>query len=69
MWLFLFGIVIIVFLQVMSGYNIKRLIGGNKTLLNELQVQNDLRKLEGDILLVESDIRGAVITGNEAYLV
>lgn len=68
LWLFLFGIVIIVFLQVMSGYNIRRLIEGNKSLLNELQVQNDLRRLEANILSVESDIRGAVITGNEFHL-
>ncbi|MGZ5287147.1 MAG: ATP-binding protein, partial [Flavisolibacter sp.] len=68
LWLFIFGIVIIVFLQVMSGYNIRRLIEGNKSLLNELQVQNDLRRLEASILSVESDIRGAVITGNESHL-
>jgi signal transduction histidine kinase/DNA-binding response OmpR family regulator len=68
LWLFLFGIVIIVFLQVMSGYNIKRLIDGNKSLLNELQIQTELRKIEADMLSVESDIRGAVITGNEAYI-
>ncbi|HWJ30605.1 MAG TPA: ATP-binding protein, partial [Flavisolibacter sp.] len=68
LWLFLFGIIIIVFLQVLSGYNIKRLIRGNKSLLNELQVQNGLRKLESEILIVESDIRGAVITGNSAHL-
>ena len=69
LWLFLFGIVIIVFLQVMSGYNIRRLIGGNKSLLNELQVQNELRKIEADILSVESDIRGAVITNDTNRLV
>jgi signal transduction histidine kinase/CheY-like chemotaxis protein/HPt (histidine-containing phosphotransfer) domain-containing protein len=68
LWLFLFGIIIVVFLQVLSGYNIKRLIRGNKSLLNELQVQNALRKLESDILIVESDIRGAVITGNSFHL-
>ncbi len=68
LWLFLFGIVIIVFLQVMSGYNIRRLIEGNKSLLNELQVQNDLRRLEANILSVESDIRGAVLAGNQIYL-
>src|SRR4051812_3846588 len=68
LWLFLLGVLIIVFLQVISGYNINRLIVGNKKLLNELQVQNDLRKLESDILTVESDIRGAVITSNQAVL-
>ena len=68
LWLFLFGIIVIVFLQVMSGYNVKRLIQGNKTLLNELHVQTDLRKLEADILIVESNIRGTVITGDTIHL-
>jgi signal transduction histidine kinase/CheY-like chemotaxis protein len=68
LWLFLFGIVIILFLQVVSGYNINRLTQGNKTLFNELQVQNTLRQLQADVLIVESDIRGAVITGNTTYL-
>ncbi|HEU4473116.1 MAG TPA: ATP-binding protein [Flavisolibacter sp.] len=68
LWLFLFGIIVIVFLQVISGYNIRRLIQGNKSLLNELQVQNDLRRLGAYILVVESDIRGAVITGNPLHL-
>lgn len=68
LWLFLFGIIVIVFLQVLSGYNIKRLTQGNKRLLNELQVQDQLRKLETDILITESDIRGAVITGREFHL-
>ncbi|HEX6333587.1 MAG TPA: ATP-binding protein [Flavisolibacter sp.] len=64
LWLFLVGILVIVFLQVISGYNINRLIQGNTRLMNELQVQKALRQLEGDLLTVESDIRGAVITGN-----
>jgi signal transduction histidine kinase/DNA-binding response OmpR family regulator len=68
LWLFLFGIIIIVFLQVLSGYNIRRLAQGNKSLLDELQVQTGLRKLEADMLTVESDIRGAVITKNEGHL-
>lgn len=69
LWLFLLGVLIIVFLQVISGYNINRLIQGNKRLLNELQVQNDLRKLESNVLSVESDIRGAVITSNPSHLI
>ena len=68
LWLFLSGIIVIVFLQVISGYNTKRLIEGNRTLLDELQVQNDLRKLETGLLTTESDIRGAVITGNPIHL-
>jgi signal transduction histidine kinase/DNA-binding response OmpR family regulator len=68
LWLFLLGVLIIVFLQVISGYNINRLIQGNKILLNELRIQNELRRLETDILIVESDIRGAVITSNPDHL-
>ncbi|MGZ5190584.1 MAG: ATP-binding protein, partial [Flavisolibacter sp.] len=68
LWLFLFGIIIIVFLQVISGYNIRRLTEGNKNLLKELQVQNSLRKLEADILRIESDIIGTITTGNDIYL-
>ena len=65
LWLFLFGIVVIVFLQVVSGYNINRLTARNKSLFKESAFQNQLRKLESDILIVESDLRGAVITNNK----
>src|ERR1700712_3316743 len=68
LWVFLFGIIIIVFLQVISGYNINHLIKGNKILFKELKIQNDLRQLEADILTIESDIRGAVITGNPVHV-
>jgi signal transduction histidine kinase/CheY-like chemotaxis protein len=34
-----------------------------------MQVQNHLRSLQSDILTVESDIRGAVITSDTAYIV
>jgi signal transduction histidine kinase/CheY-like chemotaxis protein/HPt (histidine-containing phosphotransfer) domain-containing protein len=67
LWVFLLGIIVIVFLQVISGYNIRRLTEGNKRLLNELAIQNTLRRLETDILTVESDIRGAVIAGKESH--
>ena len=68
LWLFLLGVLVIVFLQVISGYNINRLIQGNKRLLNELKVQNDLRKLESNVLAIESDIRGAVINSDQEVL-
>src|SRR5215212_12159752 len=68
LWLFLFGIIIVLFLQVISGYNINRLIGGNKSLREELQVQNDLRSIEVNLFLVESNVRGAIINGNAVLL-
>jgi signal transduction histidine kinase/CheY-like chemotaxis protein len=68
LWLFLIGVVVIVFLQVISGYNINRLTQGNKTLLKERGIQKKIRELEADILIIESDIRGAVITNNNDYI-
>ena len=68
LWLFLLGIIFIVFLQVISGNNINNLIRGNRRLNAEMQVQNNLRKLQSNVLTVESDIRGAVITGDTAYI-
>src|SRR6266542_1093778 len=68
LWLFLFGIIIVLFLQVISGYNINRLIGGNKSLRNELQVETALRSIEVDLFLVESNVRGAIITSNKTLL-
>ena len=68
LWLFLLGVVVIVFLQVISGYNINRLTLGNTTLLKERGIQKKIRELESDILIVESDIRGAVVTSNDAYI-
>jgi signal transduction histidine kinase/DNA-binding NarL/FixJ family response regulator len=68
MWLFLAGVALIVFIQFISGKNINRLIQGNKQLLAEINIQNDLRKLETDVLTVESDIRGMVITNDTTRL-
>jgi len=68
LWLFLLGVLVIVFLQVISGYNITRLLEGNQQLTNEMQVQYSLRKLQSDVVTVESDIRGAVISGKKDEL-
>jgi signal transduction histidine kinase/DNA-binding response OmpR family regulator len=68
LWLFLLGVVVIVFLQVISGYNINRLTLGNSTLLKDRGIQKKIRELETDILIVESDIRGAVVTSNDDYI-
>src|SRR5215218_7987237 len=68
LWLFLLGIIVIVFLQVVSGYNITRLLDGNRHLANEMQLQYNLRKLQNDVIATESDIRGAIISGNKNAL-
>jgi signal transduction histidine kinase/DNA-binding response OmpR family regulator len=68
LWLFLLGVLVIVFLQVISGYNITRLLEGNRQLTSEMNVQYNLRKLQSDVVTVESDIRGVVISGNRQGL-
>lgn len=65
---FLLGIIVIVFLQVLSGQNINRLIQGNDQLVKELQIQKDLHALEANMLTFESDIRGAVVANNQLFL-
>ncbi|HYH15753.1 MAG TPA: ATP-binding protein, partial [Flavisolibacter sp.] len=57
----------IVFIQFITGENINRLMQGNKSLLTEVAIQNHLRQLESDVLTVESDIRGGIITGDSSH--
>src|SRR5207253_7602638 len=48
--------------------SIQNLIDRNKELLHELQVQQSLEQLKSDIVLVESNIRGLVITQDSSHL-
>ncbi|MES1214107.1 MAG: ATP-binding protein [Bacteroidota bacterium] len=66
--IFLSGLVLIVFLQFNSGLSINQLIAGNTSLLNELKTQNDLQKLQTEIVSVESKMRGMVITQDRTHL-
>ena len=66
--IFLSGLILIVFLQFNSGRSIDTLILGNTSLLTELKTQNDLQKLQTEIVTVESKVRGAVITKDRAHL-
>jgi signal transduction histidine kinase/CheY-like chemotaxis protein len=68
LWFFILGVLLIVFIQFISGQNMNRLILGNERLLNEVEIQNGLRQLETDVLTVESDIRGLVITNDSSVL-
>src|SRR5258708_1386062 len=65
---FIAGNLLLIFMQYNSSKNIHNLITGNKTLLDELKVGNQLRELERDLISVESNIRGAVATNDTAYL-
>jgi signal transduction histidine kinase/CheY-like chemotaxis protein len=68
LWGFLIGILFIVFIQFFSGRNINQLTQLNTSLLTELHLQNELNKLKADILITESDVRGAVLSKDSIFL-
>ena len=68
LWGFLIGILFIVFIQFFSGRSINHLTQINGSLLKELTLQNDLNKLKSDILIIESDVRGAVLSQDSIFL-
>jgi signal transduction histidine kinase/DNA-binding response OmpR family regulator len=68
LWLFLLGVCIIVFLQVISNYNNTKLIESNKSLLNEMRMRSSLRHFESDMLALESNIRGLVINNENSRI-
>lgn len=49
-------------LQFNSAQNIRKLISGNEKLLDELNVKNELQKLQTSIAKTDSKVRGAVIS-------
>jgi signal transduction histidine kinase/CheY-like chemotaxis protein len=65
---FIAGNLLIIFMQYNSAKNIHNLISGNKKLLNELTVGNQLRELERDLLSSELKIDRAVATGDTGRL-
>lgn len=66
--IFLFSVVSIVYLQFNSGQSINTLIQSNALLLKELQTQRNLQRLQAQVITVESDVRGAIITENKIFL-
>lgn len=61
--IFLLAVMLIVVLQFNSDRSINQLISGNETLLQELEVRNDLLELQTAITSLESKVRGTVISG------
>jgi len=68
LWFFLAGVLLIVFIQVSSGKNSQRLIQRNQQLLSEVKAQNTVRRLEANLLTIESDVRLLVITSDTTGL-
>lgn len=68
LWGFLAGILFIVFIQFFSGRSINHLTQLNSDLLKEIRLQNNLHRLESDILVIESDVRGAILSRDTVFL-
>jgi signal transduction histidine kinase/CheY-like chemotaxis protein len=65
---FITGNLLIIFVQYNSSKNIQNLITGNRKLLNELTVGNQLREAERDLLSAEIRLARAVATNDTSYL-
>ncbi|HJT75369.1 MAG TPA: hypothetical protein VJ720_15140, partial [Chitinophaga sp.] len=62
MALFIAGLFLFIVLQFNSAQNIRKLISGNEQLLAELNVKNELQKLQTSIAKTDSKVRGTVIS-------
>jgi len=60
--LFIIGLILFIVLQFNSAQNIRKLISGNEKLLEELNVKNELQKLQTNIASTDSKVRGTVIS-------
>ena len=65
---FVVGNLFIIYIQYNSSKNTTALIKGNEQVLSELNVTNNLKELEKDIISVESKIRGTVTTADQSYI-
>jgi signal transduction histidine kinase/DNA-binding response OmpR family regulator len=66
--LFISGMVLFVVLQFNSSNNIHKLIKGNEQLLQELNVKNELQKLQTNMARTDSKVRGAVISQDTTHI-
>ncbi|GGB01318.1 ATP-binding protein [Puia dinghuensis] len=65
---FIAGVLLLIYIQYNSSRSIDQLIDGNRLLLNDMKLGNDLREMERDLLSEESKIRAAVATGDPSFL-
>ncbi|MDB5222187.1 MAG: response regulator [Chitinophagaceae bacterium] len=66
--IFIATIMLVVFLQYNSNRNINNLIHGNESLINEFQIIGEAKKLQTDLLYIESQIHRTVISEDSVYL-
>ncbi|GEP91177.1 Signal transduction histidine kinase [Chitinophaga terrae (ex Kim and Jung 2007)] len=67
--LFIFGMILFIVLQFNSSNNIRKLIRGNEQLLQELNVKNELQKLQTNMAKTDSKVRGAVISQDTVHII
>jgi signal transduction histidine kinase/CheY-like chemotaxis protein len=60
--LFITGMILFIVLQFNSAHNIQKLISGNEQLLQQLNVKNELLKLQTNMAKTDSKVRGTVIS-------
>lgn len=66
--LFLAGMILFIILQLNSSRNIQRLISGNEQLMQELNVKNELQKLQTSMAKTDSKVRGTVISQDTLHI-
>ena len=66
--LFISGMILFIVLQFNSSNNIRKLIQGNEQLLQELNVKNELQKLQTNMAKTDSKVRGAVISRDTVHI-
>src|ERR1700757_2807375 len=65
--IFVGTIMLIVFLQYNSKNNIDKLIQGNESLIREFQIIGETRKLETNLLFIESHIYRTVFSADSSF--
>ena len=68
LWGFLIGILLIVFIQFFSTRSINHLTQLNNSLSKELAFQNEINKIRSGILVIESNVRGAILSQDSVFL-
>ncbi|MCW3465628.1 response regulator [Chitinophaga nivalis] len=66
--LFITGMILFIVLQFNSAKNIRKLISGNEQLLQELNVKNELQKLQTNMAKTDSKVRGTVISQDTLHI-
>jgi len=66
--LFILGMILFIVLQFNSAKNIQKLISGNEQLLQELNVKNELQKLQTNMAKTDSKVRGTVISQDTLHI-